>query len=724
MIAPNRAATVRSAAKQRVHRFGRGLGIALAIALATAAATATVHAQSEPTVDALLGPPIASDLAAIRARSPEIVSYTGGRVMALAAERTRPIAWVVQGSRVVAFDVSGYEPRERGRTPVLPDPLLGLAADAGLVLAWSKGFAPGDAWLIDGRDPSWPRDVRPLTLGGPVRAAVMDGRTAVLVVGDEVVVLDAGDMRRPTIVARAPLPEGVRDEGTPLVASQDGWIAVAAGDRAYVGRIADEGAIRWAAYHQRGRIDQIEVAGDRLFILVEQLRIQIVDLKAGGYRLEQSVVFTQGDHIILRLTSFVASERQLVVREAGVIRVMDRVGGPDPWVERAIPHLRTDVNWLQRTAEAADELRLIGLGDGLELFRVPVSPIGALRAVLRRTGSRRPAHGPQYATAPRDDVLITSGDHELRVLDVSRAASPRLRATVETDVVGAISWDIVGRIDWIGDRVWLHDRDEKVVFDVAELDQPRRLGSVPHYLRAPPNSPGGLVAALGPFAVVVDRREMVVLDQSSVTVLHSEVSRTELPGYSLRLAGVSGDTVWFVGSAQSRLTGLIVAVDAGRPEQPRVLSTTPIAPLASAATLVADRWLAMISVPVPTSAVLTIIDTRAEGGPRAVGQLEFESAVDARASLRAMPHAYGSDVLLTLDDRRVVHVDLSVPAFPDEERTYWLPEPGQWPSRVGDTMWFAGKFGGLMGIQLDGALFEPATWLSLPFLSRATLGAP
>jgi hypothetical protein len=62
-------------------------------------------------------------------------------------------------------------------------------------------------------------------------------------------------------------------------------------------------------------------------------------------------------------------------------------------------------------------------------------------------------------------------------------------------------------------------------------------------------------------------------------------------------------------------------------------------------------------------------------------------------------HAYGHDLLLGLDDRRLIQVDMSVPELPKELRSVTLPEVPQRIAITDDLLWVTGKAGGLFGLR-------------------------
>jgi hypothetical protein len=141
-----------------------------------------------------------------------LVAQEGGSASAVAVDRATGLAWLAVGPRVLALDIAGEEVRVVGRSEILPGPLAAIAVDGGRVVVQASPRAgePVELWVIDGRDPSWPRRVAALRSGAPPQSPLaVGGSVLAFGVTGELQIVDLRDLARPVMAPRLPGTGGV-----------------------------------------------------------------------------------------------------------------------------------------------------------------------------------------------------------------------------------------------------------------------------------------------------------------------------------------------------------------------------------------------------------------------------------------------------------------------------------------------------------------------------------
>ena len=136
----------------------------------------------------------------------EVLGQFGGPVsLDVAIEAGRPLAWRGVGPRVVAIDLSAEPPRTIGRSEVLPASVSRVVAADGWVVAAHvpEGRSPESLWLLDGRDPAWPRRVSELPMAEWVPGGwVVSGDVLAIGLVEAVQLVDLRDPTRPRFAQR------------------------------------------------------------------------------------------------------------------------------------------------------------------------------------------------------------------------------------------------------------------------------------------------------------------------------------------------------------------------------------------------------------------------------------------------------------------------------------------------------------------------------------------
>ncbi len=666
------------------------------------------------TASPYLGPPIASDLDSLHARRIPALAYHGGHITDLAMEPVRPIAWAARGARIVALDVSGNDVRELGQTPVLPEDGFRLAVGEGVVLAMARVGGSGAVWLVDGRDPTWPRDVRALRLGGPVVVAAVEGRQAALVVDEELIVLDFTQLDAPTELLRLPFPGGAMPlfpgGAMPVhdIVMRDGLIVVAMHDGVkLIDRRGDgEPAVTWL---------RTNIRPQRLAMTDTHLAIGNVDGYIHLYRLTEGLpelaADVEANHVSNNppVVHFILTDRLLAFGERGVLRVIDLSDGDDYW---EWPPLALDVDqWggMALIPSTGDEHHVLVFDHGIRRVSLPK----AAGVPPTQTMDWRPRIEPVYGTQSNGRDLAVMSHERLYQVDASQPESPQFSESSPISVDPRGRGGAAGHWLWENDRLWLHVMAHTSLYDMSNPRRPTRPYESVIGAR-------GRVAPLGDMILAIMVPDFVVTHKGVGRFVYP--GRLELGASGGDVLGVVDDVAWVHVFNNGGRTGTdLVSIDVSDPTNPTVLGTLALTSAPTSAEIVNSRTLALITEPrVPGAAgaaqsvLLTTVDIRNPEQPKAIGRLDFESATILRGQFHAYVHRHPNGLMLTFDDGRLIHVSLKVPEYPEETEIVTLPHTPWRPSVANGIVWTGTSAGELIALRPAGTRFHATNTVWMP----------
>ncbi len=688
----------------------------LIAALGAAPASARPAIQSEPVP---LGPFVASDLGTLHDMGLPAVHYENGEITGVAAETTRSIAWVGMGGRVVALDTSGAEPRAVGRSPVLPGTIEWLAPVNGFVLA-VLAQPERSAWLVDGRDPTWPRAVRRLALNGEVHAVTADRDHAALVVGDDVLRLDVSDPAAPIRTGRWALGPGQGSKILGLVIDA-GRVAVLVPNRILVADLHGTDASFVVHSGLDVPFKAMSLAGDRLFVIIADLVVRVFDIDNENrltFAHDITLEAPSGPSRPTRIESIAADGDHLAVlvywagRPHQVHRFESREG-VEPWVELGTAPIQSHYAAPRSVSIVRPEhaATYVLVGSVLDVQVVAWldkgQPIGAAR------GTWSTQRLPTISLLAQGDRLAVASQS---VLEIEDARNPDQLRRLSSRNARALSGSAArsGSGLWLIDRLWIPSDSGLLSLDVAAGAS----ASLDVVLR---EASGGTLLRHGDYLLQSWEGQLLfidIADPGNPTLAH----RMSLPARWANLLAIVDGILWVLDLGNAGGTALpspprILGIDLALPLSPSIVTSFPL-PRGSTllGTMVHSRLIAIVTE-TNRLARLSIIDVGDPLRPVVRGNIEFETDLRSPPSRPLVQHVTHEDhtVVVSLTNGRVLWIDVSVPDIPDVVHEARSPEPLTRLHPGRGTHWTTGQRGGLFGLRPHDRPFIPSSRLYLPF---------
>ncbi len=690
----------------------RRLTLTIALVLGATSAHAAPAAQGELI---RLGEPLPADLTAIEVRGLSVTAIEGGEVGAIAVDGTREMAWVGRGWRVTAYDVAGKIPRELGRTPVLPGPVVDLAAVADGVIILSGGAAPG-TWWLDGRDPTRPHDVRPMDVGGTPHAVGADGDKAALLMRGELVWLDFANMSEPRVVARRTFSDNSSGPVPAELAVSGSRVAAYLANRVLLTDFDEQADPRVLRLLMDGGGTAIAFSDSNLVIVQGGSILMIFDAAAANalakwheidvHEPDDSTSFVHattvvGDRIFMLVS---------LLRDRGpLVRVLDRDANTGIWKEihgLAMPDQGPGPMAVYE--RSSTELRVVAAGP----VRVHLMDTTVSAGSFSGNGIARWPIGRVTGAAVRGDVLLAEGPGGLTRLDTSGSGAPVVDGflALPEATTSDTGWSSGGA--WHGETYWLPTNTAVHVIDTSRPGAPLELTRIPL-----PCGNRAEVVVSEPWVLVVGQRCVTVIDPRDPTAPRVE-AEWPLPNLLVHVIGVARNALWLTvaAGAGSRLT----AIDLTTGEAAHASRTVPIVGTVLGGATLHERLLTVLwrSPSSPTRLVLTMFDVATSGRLRAQGGIEFEQMRPGPPLLTGKPLVDGHDLLLTIADDWLVRIDLRDPARPDEVARWRLPGPWRAQAFASATLWATTRDGTLVGLAMGARPAEPRVRAWLPWVMR------
>ena len=597
-----------------------------------------------------------------------------------------------------------------------------MAAGDGVALAIDLAARPG-LWLVDGRDPAWPRALRRLELGGTPLAIAIDGRQAVVATDSELVDLDLSDPTAPAVLgreaiwaSRAPAPvvaaaldgpraalllEGglvlLRDRarGEPLGQVQEttpvsGFpFLVLTGEGFVVGHSHD--ALRAFArtddaFRERWHVDR-DSSNPPLRVGIDGERVTVLRVMGGG-------------RFRVRLDRYVAPT------------------GPQPRsprLEPEAPPLLLDTARLVAPLHLSVDLATRpGRPDVLlhEGFLRVLPPASVESARVLETPALWPRAEAVVALAGRDDLLAVAGRlGQVDLMDVSAPDSPHVIGRWQSAVDPENPPD-VRAMTWHRDRLWILLNHGMVTLDVTMPSRPR----VTH------------TWSLGDHAMMTRHgHRLWVASETLWTGIDLRTGRkiSSVPApwtFPVLAMASTSRHVWVATSTNAGGTRL----RAFEPLSGEALDPWPPRPLPgrfAAMHGLSRHLVALLRSPTAGAPdVLQVLDASDPADPRAVGSLD----IGLRSGGAHVPAvlAAGDAAFVAFPSLGLLEIDLSVPEFPDERGRipiaplHAAASDGLVLHERPDGVWVGGWWSGLLGVRRGPWLDEVRGRLYLPAIGE------
>ena len=676
----------------------------------------------------VVGAPLAGDMTAWSAGRLRALSQRGGRLGAVAMDPIRPVAWVGVGPRVVALSVPGQGARVLGRSPALPGLVTALAAGEGFVLAMVEAApAPATAWLVDGRDPAWPRDARPVEGTAPVRHVAASGARGLVATADALLLLDPTDVDAPATAGRLTLGTAARSLGGVRRVALDDQLAIVAGERQLaVVDFSTPAAPRIASTIEEPGIEELALDEGVLALLDGSRLARLYDLRDPEQPQSRSEVApgTVGWTAALALHG-----NELYTLDRGPSLLLRRSAiapGATATARKSSRHLATTSSSTLSTDAAiglaVGEGGAALLGGLPELLMLTPEQLRLSEGALDDPWRPIPS-GARGLHLDRGRLLLSTGFGDAWQLDAagSRPAAPPLGWRVpsaQADEELSIRDGMLFDGHW-----WLAARYAVHVVDASDRRAPEPRAYLP--LRG--------VHAFGRVG------EYLVAHDSTKAALafyapgpegwRAPVGQLPVPPMIVSDYWTEDATLWVAGRVPSSASGLLLAVDAGDPRQPQLLSSLALRSELLAVAKLGDH----VAVLAGTAAVpgtldeLAVIDARDPRATRLLGSVEVgHPHVTRFVRGVAIPlhrgdlTIDGEHVLVAHPERGLVWFDLSIPDFPTEVDALAIPGGATTIASDGPRHWIGTLHGGLVLVapsESDGAVHRR---LWLPY----ALGAP
>ncbi len=671
-------------------------------------------------------PPLEKDMASWRTGRFTAIGHTGGVVHSPTYEPLRSIAWLAVGPRLVAMDVSDVAPglRPLGRTPALPGPVFRIAVGHQFVLTTDRSERPS-AWLIDGRDPAWPRGVRRLELGAPPRAVAADGRNAVVIAGNDIVLLNVENPSAPCIVERRTLP-GIEPGARALHAVLDGLrLAVATDD----GRVLvvdlglpEEGAV--PAVIEEGQTVEMHLDGDRLFVLNEFGFLFLYRVRPVLTRV-WAMARDEDNRIILDFG--VAGDALALLKgvggEASLTLEVRSLAGPEgerreppllaPAVAIAQPHPSIPL-YISQGLGARSGQPLALLHDG-RVETVPVAEIsaprgaGAVPAWEPSATAWAPVADTVIAMARSHDLIAVAGRNgRVDLLDPRHPDAPRLIGTWREEIAG--DWaPHVQDLQFVENVLWVALNSRVVALDVRKPESPR-----PVYSKAVGSGARMIIA--GHRVIVFSSHGLYSADGLRPDEGLRLLNRRSL---SITALAMHDQQLWAAGHGPTGTSNLY-AFDVSGPEI-RVNAEHTLGVTIHALASAGRNLVALSSAGDGISPdALQVLDVADWSNVRGLGQLDLAPpAADGRvgiAGTRGALLAWDGSVIVAHPSVGLIEVDLSVPSFPDELGRFPVTAGADTLLRDvgGDVLWVGSVLGGLTALRKTAPEARPVQlWLPI-----------
>jgi hypothetical protein len=638
----------------------------------------------------------------------------GGSRTAVTIDPATGVMWIAEGPRLRAMTWGpNGKPRHLGSTPPLWPAPTRVVASQGRVVAWGPS---SPLWIVDGRDPSWPRAVSEIETSRNVRSVAFDETRVIVAIEEDLVLYDIANPSAPSEVARSSL---LGHQGRPVK----------------VGLVAVDGA----------RVAVVSFSGELVLFDLDLVATEFVEIARmgvdyfGGITFEGGLIALEGAEGVLlvevgeesgrlvasgsvrrkdddsRVVASAMHARMLHIVErnylsnAGIVRSFDvrRAAAPVGLWEW-LPRDASGFGYSVPFAVSSDTLALVSNHDRLHMRRraedgrwdAPVS----IEPMVHGQGAVV-ALGPHVLAVDARGGIAVQVEEAMSLRTVGRwpvvtGAEPGAAAAL----VPRIERLVVDPASSLAIAV-ATDRSESSfhLLDLSDVRAPRelvRMGASTRYSAAA--FVDRLVVLAGNAGLLVNRVEVV-----HGLILEGVLFVEESAGSSVAAITSIGSTVWMAQAPVGAGTGRLLGIDVALPEEPSlrgrlVLTDAPVDVVASGSLLF------VLTSGSPGS--LLVVDASDSARPWVRGAIDVGTDPLGGGSL-AMTQ--DGRVVVASPDRGVLVIDVRVPEHPDE--VAWLEIPGGAHSVavLGDRMWIGTQSLGLVGVRPARTF---AALLTLPWL--------